>query len=172
MIYEYKGKRPVIGKNVYIAPGAIIIGDVTIGDNSSVWFNTVIRADSDAIVIGRNTNIQDNCTLHVDEGQPAVFGDNVTIGHSAVAHGCTVEDNCLIGINCTVLNGVIVRKGSIVAANALVTENTEIGPYHLVTGVPAKLKKELKPDIVDVIQVPADIYVKKAADFQNLKEIG
>lgn len=120
MIIEYKGKRPRIGKDAYIAPTAVVIGDVEIGDGSSFWFNTVIREDSDAIRIGRNTNIQDNCTIHIDDGKPAVIGDNLTVGHNAVVHGCTTEDHCLIGIHSTILNGAHIRRGSIVASNALV----------------------------------------------------
>ncbi len=169
MILECKGKKPVIGKNVFIALNATIIGNVEIGDNSSVWYNTVIRGDTDAIIIGKNTNIQDNCTLHADEGKPTVIGDNVTVGHNAVVHGCTVEDNCLIGIHSTVLNGAVIRKGSIVGSNAVVPEGREVGPFHLVTGIPASLKKELKPDIVDVLQVPANVYLGLAGEHRKNK---
>ncbi|GBC59666.1 gamma carbonic anhydrase family protein [Desulfonema ishimotonii] len=171
MIFEYKGKRPKIGKNVFIAPGAVIIGDVTIGDNSGIWYNSVVRGDSDSITIGKNTNIQDNCTVHIDKGKPMVIGDNVTIGHNAVVHGCTIEDHCLIGINATVLNGAHIRRGSIIASNALVREGQKVGPFHLVAGVPAILKKEMGEDMIGVLQVPADIYVKKALEFKDLKRI-
>ncbi len=164
---EFKGKRPKIGKDVFIAPNAVVIGDVEIGDGSSVWFNTVIRGDSDVIRIGTNTNIQDNCTIHIDEGKPAIIGDNVTVGHNAVVHGCTIDDCCLIGIHATVLNGAHIKRGSIVASNALIMEGKTVGPYHLVAGVPAVLKKELPETIVDVLKEPADIYVKKARDFQT-----
>lgn len=167
MILEYKGLKPRIGKNVFIAPNATIIGNVEIGDNSGVWYNTVIRGDMDAIIIGKNTNIQDNSTLHADKGKPTVIGDNVTVGHNAVVHGCTVEDSCLIGIHSTVLNGAVIRKGSIVGSNAVVPEGREVGPYHLVTGIPASLKKELTPDIVDVLQVPADIYIGLAGEHRE-----
>ena len=171
MIIEFKGKRPQIGKDVFIAPNAVVIGDVVIGDGSSIWFNTVVRGDSDAIRIGRNTNIQDNCTIHIDEGKPTMIGDNVTVGHNAVVHGCTIEDNCLIGINSTVLNGAHIKRGSIVASNALVMEGTSVGPFHLVAGVPAGLKKALPETIVDVLKEPADIYVQKAREFQAAKII-
>jgi carbonic anhydrase/acetyltransferase-like protein (isoleucine patch superfamily) len=171
MIIEFKGKRPKIGKDVYIAPNAVVIGDVEIGDGSSIWFNTVVRGDSDAIRIGRNTNIQDNCTIHIDEGKPTVIGDNVTVGHNAVVHGCTIEDDCLIGIHSTVLNGACIKRGSIVASNALVMEGKTVGPYHLVAGVPAALKKELPETIIDVLKEPADIYVEKARDFQSARVI-
>ncbi len=167
MIIEFKGKRPKIGKNVFIAPTAVVIGDVEIGDGSSIWFNTVIRGDSDVIRIGRNTNIQDNCTIHIDEGKPAIIGDYVTVGHNAVVHGCTIEDYCLIGIHSTVLNGAHIRRGSIVASNALVMEGKSVGPCHLVAGVPAALKKELPESIIEVLREPADIYVEKAGAFQS-----
>lgn len=168
MILPFKGKSPEIGKNVFIAPGAVVIGDVTIGDGSSVWFNTVIRGDSDAIVIGRNTNIQDNCTIHADEGMPCIIGDHVTVGHNAVVHGCRVEDACLIGIHATVLNGAVIRKGSIVGSNAVVMENQEVGPRHLVAGVPAKLKREMPEEMVDAVKIPADIYCRKSRDYDAI----
>lgn len=172
MILPFKGKHPKIGKNVFIAPGAVIVGNVTIGDGSSIWFNTVIRGDSDAVVIGENTNIQDNCTIHVDEGKPCVIGDHVTIGHNAVVHGCRIEDVCLIGINATVLNGAVIRKGSIVGSNAVVMENQNVGPGHLVTGVPAKLKKEMPEDMLAVVKIPADIYVRKSMDYAEIIPAG
>ena len=171
MIYEYKGKRPRIGQNAFIAPGAVLIGDIEIGDHASVWYNTVIRADSAPIRIGRNSNIQDNCTLHVDEGKPLVIGENVTVGHNAVVHGCTVEDDCLVGIHSTTLSGAIIRRGSIVGSNAVVPENKEVGPFQLVVGVPARVKKEFDESIVEIIRVPADIYIRKAKEFADLKRV-
>ena len=171
MIMEFKGKRPKIGNNVYIAPNAVVIGDVEIGDGSSIWFNTVIRGDSDAIRIGRNTNIQDNCTIHIDDGKPTIIGDHVTVGHNAVVHGCTIEDCCLIGIHATVLNGAHIKRGSIVASNALVMEGKTVGPFQLVAGVPAALKKTLSETMVDVLRIPADIYVEKGREFQAARVI-
>ncbi|MDM8537730.1 gamma carbonic anhydrase family protein [Desulfobacterales bacterium HSG17] len=170
-LYEYQGKKPKIGKDVFIAPNATIIGDVTIGDNSSIWYNTVIRGDSASITIGEKTNIQDNCTIHIDHGKPTLIGDNVTVGHNAVVHGCTIEDNCLVGMNSTILTGAYIKKGSIIASNALVKENQEVGPRHLVAGIPAALKKEMDESIIEVIQLPADIYVEKALEFKDLKRI-
>jgi len=171
MIFEFDGKRPRIGRNVFIAPTAVIIGDVEIGDNSSIWYSTVIRGDVDAIRIGNNTNIQDNCTIHVDPGKPAVIGDYVTIGHNAVVHGCTIEDICLIGINSTVLNRAHIRKGSIVASNALVREGQEVGPYHLVAGVPAVLKKEMGEDALELILLPAHSYIHKIALYTDPEKL-
>lgn len=165
MLIAFNGKRPRIGENVFIAPTAVIIGDVVIEDHASVWYNTVIRGDSDTITIGRCSNIQDNCTLHIDPGKPLQIGAYVTVGHNAVVHGCTIADCCLIGINATVLNGAHIHEGSIVAANALVREGQQVGPYHLVTGVPAALKKEFSEEVVETIRIPADVYVKKATAF-------
>ncbi|UCG05442.1 MAG: gamma carbonic anhydrase family protein [Desulfobacterales bacterium] len=111
MILKYKDKKPVIGQNVFIAPTATIIGDVEIKDGASIWYGVVIRGDADKIRIGRNTNIQDNCTIHTDEGLPAIIGNRVSVGHNAVIHGCSIEDECLIGIHAVVLNGAKVMSG-------------------------------------------------------------
>lgn len=143
MLIEYRGKRPTIGRNVFIAATATIIGDVSIGDGASVWYGAVIRADLASITIGENTNIQDNCTLHVDIEVPVVIGSNVTIGHNAVIHGCTVEDSSLVGINAVVLNHAHIKSGSIVAAGAVVKEGQTVGPNQLVAGTPAVFKKNL-----------------------------
>ena len=126
MILPFGGKLPVIGENVYLAPTAVLIGDVVIGDGSSIWFGTVLRGDMAPIRVGRETNIQDNCTVHVDEGFPAVIGDRVSVGHNAVVHGCTVEDECLVGMGALVLTGALVRRGSVVAANAVVREGQQV----------------------------------------------
>lgn len=147
MILEYKGKRPQIGDNVFIAPTAVIIGDVKIGNGAGVWYGTVLRGDMDPIEIGDNTNIQDNCIVHTDYGYPAIVGSNVTVGHNAVVHGCKVEDWCLIGISSTVLNGAWVKTGSVVAAGSVVREGQSVGPYQLVAGIPAVLKRELDQTI-------------------------
>ncbi|MBF0226188.1 MAG: gamma carbonic anhydrase family protein [Desulfobacterales bacterium] len=164
IIIEYKGKKPKIGNNVFIAPNATIIGNVEISDNSSVWYGAVIRGDLDLITIGSNTNIQDNCTVHTDYGKPTIIGNNVTIGHNAVVHGCTIEDNCLIGFNAGVLNGAIIKKNSVVAAGSVVKEGQIVGPYHLVAGVPSTLKKELSKEIGDSLELPAKVYCEIAKE--------
>ena len=146
---EYYGTKPKIGKDVFIAPTAVVLGDVEIGDGSSIWYGAVVRGDEAKIRIGKNTNIQDNCTLHSDPPSPLVIGDNVTVGHNAVVHGCTVEDDCLIGIGSIVLNDARVKTGSIVASGCVVKQGQEVGPYHMVAGAPARLKKELTPADVD-----------------------
>jgi carbonic anhydrase/acetyltransferase-like protein (isoleucine patch superfamily) len=148
MILEYKGHRPKVGKNVFIAPTAVVIGQVVIGDNSSIWYGTVIRGDREPITIGNNVNIQDNCTLHTDPGQPVVIGDGVSVGHAAVVHGCTIEQQSLIGIHAVVLNGAVVKKGSVVGSGAVVREGQQVGPLQLVAGVPATVKKDLDVSIL------------------------
>ena len=140
---EYHGKKPKIGKDVFIAPGAVVLGDVEIGDGSSIWYGAVVRGDESKIRIGRNTNIQDNCTLHSDPPSPLTIGDNVTVGHNAVVHGCTIEDDCLIGIASIILNDAQVKRGSIVASGSVVKQRQVVGPSHLVAGIPAEVKKKL-----------------------------
>jgi carbonic anhydrase/acetyltransferase-like protein (isoleucine patch superfamily) len=163
LILSFEGIQPRIGRNVFIAPTAVVIGKVQIGDNSSIWYGTVIRGDRDTITIGAGTNIQDNCTIHTDPGQPADIGDNVSIGHHAVVHGCVVEDDCLIGIGAVVLNGAVVKAGSIVGSGAVVKEKQQVGPYHLVAGVPAGLKKKLPPGIIKKIAGTSQTYRQLAA---------
>jgi carbonic anhydrase/acetyltransferase-like protein (isoleucine patch superfamily) len=133
MIIPFRGITPVLGRNVYIAPTAVIIGDVRIGDDSSIWFGTVVRGDVNSIVIGARTNVQDNSTLHVvTDAFPLIIGDEVTVGHNVVLHGCTVEDRCLVGIGAVVLDGVKIGTGSVVAAGSVVTQGTEVPGHSLV----------------------------------------
>jgi len=146
MVEEIDGKSPVMGRGVFLAPTAVVIGDVEIGQGSSVWYNAVIRADRAAIRIGVNTNIQDNCTVHADPPYPVTIGDHVSIGHNAVVHGATLEDGCLIGIGAIILNGAVVKTGSIVAPGAVVRQGQVVGPHHLVAGVPATMKRVVDPE--------------------------
>lgn len=144
MIHPYQGKRPRIHPSVFVAEGAQIIGDVEIGSESSVWFNTVIRGDVHYIRIGERTNIQDNCVLHVThETYPLVVGSGVTVGHGAILHAATIKDNCLIGMGAKVLDNATVGPYSLVAAGALVLEGFEVPEGVLVAGVPAKIKRAL-----------------------------
>ncbi len=167
MIEAFKGVRPRIGANVYIAPTAAVIGDVEIMDGASVWYGAVVRGDLAAIRIGRDANIQDNSTIHVDAGQPVHIGESVVVGHNAVVHGCTIEDNCLIGINAVILNGARIRSGSIVAAGAVVLENQSIGPLELAAGVPAKVRRTLPAQIREEIRQDAEIYLQLSRSYQN-----
>src|SRR5262249_5708342 len=123
----------------FVAPGAVVVGDVTLGARSSVWFNTVVRADSDRVEIGEDTNVQDNSTVHQDEGMPALVGARVTVGHRAIIHGCVIEDDCLIGMGATVLSGARIGKGSLIGAGALVKEGQVIPAGSLALGTPARV---------------------------------
>lgn len=137
----------MIDPTVFIAPGATVVGEVTIGEESSVWYNSVVRGDMEPISIGAQTNIQDLSVLHVDEGLPCVVGSRVGVGHRVILHGCTVEDDCLIGMGSILLNGVRVGAGSVVGAGALLTENTVVPPGSLVLGVPAKVVRDVDDEL-------------------------
>jgi carbonic anhydrase/acetyltransferase-like protein (isoleucine patch superfamily) len=164
MILEYRGVRPRIGDNVFIAPTAVVIGDVEIRDNVSIWYGTVVRGDRDTITIGENSNIQDNCTVHTDPGKPVLIGSGVSVGHGAVVHGCEIENDCLIGIKAAVLNGAVIRQGSIVGSGAVVRERQVVGPFQLVAGVPAENKKRLDAAVVEKIRGTSRTYLKLAAE--------
>jgi carbonic anhydrase/acetyltransferase-like protein (isoleucine patch superfamily) len=143
-IRAYRGKFPEIAASAYIDPAAVIIGDVTIGEESSVWPRTVVRGDVHFVRIGARTNIQDGCVLHVMKDEyPLVLSDDVTVGHSVTLHGCTIESRVLIGMGCIVLNGAVIGANSIIAAGTLVTERTVIPPGSLVMGSPGKVKRPL-----------------------------
>ena len=172
MILEYNGITPKIGKNVYIAKTAAVIGDVEIKDNASIWYGTVLRGDMAPISVGKRTNIQDNCTVHTDFDKPAVIGDNVTIGHNAVVHGCIIENSCLIGINSVVLSSAHVKTGSVVAAGSVVKQGQIIGPYHLVAGIPATKKKTLSEDSLAKRKQTAAHYVKLAGEHIKITKAG
>ena len=152
--------RPeLVDPTAFIADGAVVLGDVTIGAESSIWFGAVIRGDSEAIRIGRQTNVQDGCILHADEGFPCTLGDRVTLGHGAIVHGATVEDDCLIGMRAVVMNGAKIRKGSIVAVGSVVTEGTEVLPGSIVMGQPAKVRRQTTPRDIARIRHAAEHYV-------------
>jgi gamma-carbonic anhydrase len=140
---SYENKRPVVGENVFIAEGVHLIGRVVIGNDSSVFYNSVLRADINGITIGERTNIQDNCTLHVASDKPVVVGNDVTIGHNVVIHACEVGDNVTIGMSSTIMNGAVIGKNSIVAAGSLVTRNKVFPEGVLILGNPAKVVREL-----------------------------
>jgi carbonic anhydrase/acetyltransferase-like protein (isoleucine patch superfamily) len=164
MLHEYKGKWPKFGEGVYIAEGAQIVGDVEIGDHSSVWFNCVIRGDVHYIRIGRHTNIQDGTIGHVMKDEyPLILRDYVSVGHGAVLHGCIIESHCLIGMRATILNNVRVGEGSIVGAGALITEGTVIPPRSLVLGMPAKVKRQLS----DAEVAGIDEYARRYYEYKE-----
>lgn len=162
-IIPFGPKSPRIHKSVFVAEGARIIGDVEIGEDSSVWFNTVIRADVNYIRIGKSTNIQDNCVLHVTQAKyPCVIGSHVTVGHSAVVHACTVDDFCLIGMGAIILDNAVIGRHSLVAAGSLILEHFRVPEGSLVAGVPARVKRPLLPDEKDHLELSARNYVDYA----------
>jgi carbonic anhydrase/acetyltransferase-like protein (isoleucine patch superfamily) len=165
---EYYGKNPKIGKGVFIAPNAVVLGDVEIGDGSSVWYGVVIRGDRAKIRIGTNVNIQDNCTLHTDLASPVNIGDYVTVGHNCVIHGCEIEDNSLIGIGSVILNDACIKTGSVVASGSVVKEGQIVGPYQLAAGVPAKIKRELSAEDVENNRKNAQTYCQLAEKHMSL----
>jgi carbonic anhydrase/acetyltransferase-like protein (isoleucine patch superfamily) len=159
-----------IAADVFVATGARIVGDVTIGAASSVWFNAVIRGDSEAIRIGRGTNIQDNCVLHADPGFPCLVGDSVTVGHAAVVHGARVGDNVVIGMHAVVMNGADIGRDSLIAVGAVVTEGTVVPPGSLVMGLPGKVARALTPDEIARNRLSAEHYVATAKAFLASEE--
>lgn len=167
MQLPYKDKYPVIAKDVFIAPTAVIIGDVEIAEGANIWYGTVLRGDLAPIRIGANTNIQDNCTVHTDVNKPAVIGMNVTVGHNAVVHGCTIEDRCLIGMNAVVLSGAHVKSGCIVGAGAVIKENMVAGPFQLLAGIPAVVKKTLPEGVLKALDRPVEEYLDLARDHYS-----
>ena len=144
---------------VLILPGAVVNGDVTLGKGCSVWYNAVVRGDVSPIIIGEDTNIQDNAVLHTSHGMPLVLGRGVTVGHGAILHSCTVEDNVLIGMGAILLDGAVIGRNSIVGAGALVTKNTQVPPGSMVLGSPAKVKRALTEEEIAAIQENAREYV-------------
>ena len=156
--------KPAIGMRCFIHPQAVIAGDVKTGYDCSFWPGSVVRGDEDAIRIGNRTNVQDGVVIHVDTGFPATIGNDVTIGHGAVIHGCIIEDYCIIGIRSVILNGCRIGKGSIIGAGAVVTPGTEIPPYSLVLGIPGKVKKT-DDSIEEQAKKNSEIYVELAREY-------
>lgn len=167
MIYSLEDKVPQINENVYVAPGVQIIGDVHIGEHSSVWFNSVVRGDVHHIRIGKYTNIQDNCTIHVTTDMyPTILGDYVSIAHNAVVHGATLEDHAFVGMSATVMDNVIIRSYGFVAAGALVAPGFEVPPKTLVAGVPAKVVRPLRQQEIEMIDNIAHAYSRHGQEYR------
>jgi carbonic anhydrase/acetyltransferase-like protein (isoleucine patch superfamily) len=168
MIRAYRGVVPKIAASAYIDPSAQVIGDVLVGERSSIWPNVTVRGDVNSIRIGDETNIQDNCVLHCDaDFFPLNIGNRVTVGHLAMLHGCTIEDDCLIGIGAIVLNGAKIGSGSVIAAGAVVPEGAEVPPRSMVMGVPAKVKRPLTEDERDRFRQNAKHYVESTEIYRN-----
>ena len=172
-LYRLNNKAPVLqGEGHFIAPNASLVGDVQLGSQSSVWFNAVIRAENDSVMIGERSNIQDGAVLHVDPGFPLQIGDDVTIGHQAMLHGCTIGDGVLVGIQAVILNGAVIGKGALIGANALVTENMQVPEGAMVLGSPGKVVKILKNEQSAGLKNIATTYVKNGLRFnQELTQI-
>ncbi len=160
-------RRELVHESVFRARGAVVVGNVSIGEQSSVWFNAVLRGDTDAIRIGRRSNVQDGCVLHADPGFPCTIGDGVTVGHLAIVHGATIEDNVTVGMHSVVMNGARIGADSIVAAGAVVLEGTIVPAGSLVAGVPAKIKRPLSPEEIERNRRGAAHYVEQARKFQG-----
>lgn len=160
MIYALEGRRVRAEGDHFIADTAVVIGDVLLRHEASVWWGAVLRGDYDSIVIGSRSNVQDNCVIHMDEGYPVTIGDGVTIGHQAVLHGCTVGNNSLIGINSVIMNEVEIGNDCLIGSNALLTEGKRIPDRSLVLGSPGKVVRELSDEQVAEITDFADRYVR------------
>jgi carbonic anhydrase/acetyltransferase-like protein (isoleucine patch superfamily) len=152
----------MIDPSAFIAPGAIVLGDVHLGAESSIWYNAVLRGDTDRITIGDHTNIQDLTMIHADPGVPCTVGCRVTVGHRVILHGCIIEDDCLIGMGAIVLNGARIGRGSIVGAGALVLENMDVPPGSLVVGAPARIRREVDEDTRERVERGWKHYVEQA----------
>lgn len=164
MQIQFNGKIPQLENIAFEAPGCSIIGDVTIGEESSVWFGTVIRADVAPVTIGKRTNIQDNATVHVGNDVATTIGDEVTIGHNAVIHGCTIGNRCLIGMGSVILDKAEIGEGSVVGAGALVTQGKKYPPRSLIIGNPAKAVRPISDDQYEQLKLSADTYVNLAKE--------
>lgn len=159
---NFLAKSPTLGTGVYIAQTAVVVGDVALGDNSSVWYHAVLRGDINRIVVGHHTNIQDNAVLHLADDYPCIVGNYVTIGHSAIVHACTIGDECLVGMGAVVLDGAVVGEQSLIGAKALVTQRMNIPPGSLVMGAPAKVVRALTSEERAGLKHWADKYVANA----------
>ncbi len=161
-LYEIDGKRPQLEAGAWVAPSADLIGDVRLGADASVWFGAVIRGDNTPMLIGARTNIQEGAMLHSDPGAPLTVGAGCTIGHHAILHGCTIEDDVLIGMGAIILNRAVIRRGSIVGAGALVTEGKDFPPNSLIVGSPGKVARALDETTTAMLRASAEHYVEKS----------
>ncbi|MEH3085372.1 MAG: gamma carbonic anhydrase family protein [Xylophilus ampelinus] len=166
-IYELDGVRPQVAPGAWVADSAQVIGDVRLEEDASVWFGVVVRGDNHAITIGAGSNLQENAVLHTDAGVPLTLGRNVTVGHLAMLHGCTVGDNSLIGIGAVVLNGARIGRDSLVGAGALVTEGKEFPDGSLIVGSPARAVRQLSPEQIEGLRRSGPGYVRNADRFRK-----
>ena len=164
-LYSLGDRTPQLARDVWLAPGCHVIGDVVLEEGASVWFGVTIRGDNETITIGTGSNVQENCVLHTDIGYPLTIGSGCTIGHKAMLHGCTVGDNSLIGMGATVLNGAVIGKNCLIGAGALVTEGKVIPDGSLVVGAPGKVVRALDDAAIESLRLSAENYRKNAARF-------
>lgn len=168
MITTFQGKKPVLDPTVFVAPGAHLIGDVKIGEASTIWFNAVLRGDEGSITIGKKCSIQDNSTVHLYEGAPVVIEDEVTVGHNVILHGCTVGKRSIIGMGSTILDHAEIGEECIIGANTLIPSGVKIPPRSLVVGSPGKVVRQLKEKDLELIQLSIDSYVEKGQAFLEI----
>ncbi|GBU15305.1 gamma carbonic anhydrase family protein [Polaromonas sp.] len=166
-IYQLDEFTPTIHDSAWVADSAQVMGQVTLAENSSIWFGVVVRGDAETISVGKGSNIQDNSVLHADRGSPLVIGEHVTVGHQAMLHGCTVGDGSLIGIQAVVLNGAKIGKHCLVGAGALVTEGKEFADGSMILGSPAKAVRQLSPEQIEALKMSAQHYMSNAKRYKN-----
>ena len=171
-LYQLDDLIPSLPASAWVADNAQVIGDVTLGEDSSIWFGVVVRGDTESITIGQGSNIQDGSVLHADPGVPLIIGDNVTVGHQVMLHGCTIGDNTLIGIQAVVLNGAKIGKNCLVGAGSLVTEGKEFPDGSMIFGSPAKAVRQLSEEQIEGLKKTARHYVDNAARYRaGLKKL-
>jgi carbonic anhydrase/acetyltransferase-like protein (isoleucine patch superfamily) len=163
---------PEVAPSAWVAPGAYVVGDVHLGEESSVWYGAVLRGDTEPIRVGSRTNVQDGCVLHADPGYPTIVGDDCVVGHGAILHGCEIRNGCLVGMGATVLNGARIGEGSIVAAGALVSEGKEFPAQSLIVGIPAKRVREVTGKQMEDIARGVREYVERAASHRESLQRG
>jgi carbonic anhydrase/acetyltransferase-like protein (isoleucine patch superfamily) len=167
MIYTLDGQAPRLGKDVYVAPNATVVGDIDLGDEVSIWFGAVLRGDVERLTVGRRTNVQDNSVLHSDPGSPLTLGENVTVGHAVVLHGCTIGDGTLVGMGASILNDARIGRNCLVGANALITEGKEFEDGMLIVGAPARAVRPLTPEELARMAGSAGRYVERGRIYQQ-----
>lgn len=167
MFYRYKEYTPKIDKSVFVADNAVLVGNVEVGEKSSIWYNVVLRGDEDLIKVGSETSIQENTVCHLYAGKPLIIGNRVTVGHNAIIHGCKINDGALIGMGATVLDGAVIGENSIIGAHSLVPPGVNVPPNSLFLGSPGKVVRELGEKDEDLLKLSIEAYVKKADEFQD-----
>lgn len=158
LLVTVDGHTPEVDPTAWIAPSAVVAGRVSLGPRSAVWYTAVVRAEFEPVTLGAGSNLQDGCVVHTDPGFPATIGTDVTVGHRAVLHGCTIEDRCLIGMGAVVMNGAVIGAGSLVAAGAVVSQGTVVPPGSMVVGVPGKVHRDLSDDEIAIHDASAAAY--------------